>query len=407
MRVLIATWNVPGHLRPLVPLGWALRALGHDVVVVSSPDMVDTVLGAGLPALAAGPHFDSFTALRDESARRAWKPETEVLSTDPAIAAEQEKQRLMIGFGLAAAAAKAQAADAVAFAERWRPDLVVFEPTGIVGPLIGTLLGVPTVRHLWSIDFTARIGEFEHDIVGELAQPFGVTRIGVNGTHTLDPAPARLQIADDRGRDPIRFIPYNGPTVLDPWLWQPPRRPRVAITWGTSKSALGFDHMVLAPRVVAALAHHDVEVAVAVTDDQRELFDEVPDNVVHLGPVPLDALVSTCSVLVGGGGAGTVLTSLVNGVPQLVISHMPDESIHGQRVQESGSGLHLPGADVTDSEIDTAVRRLLGTEFRTAANELRADMRARPTPFEVVERLERLVAEHALAPQSSGQGRRT
>ncbi|PXX59755.1 UDP:flavonoid glycosyltransferase YjiC (YdhE family) [Nocardia tenerifensis] len=401
MRVLIATWNIPGHLRPLAPLGWALRARGHEVVVVSNPDMVPTILGTGLPAFGAGPDYDSFAVLRTESSRRAWKPETEVLSNDPTVAAQQEKQRQLIGFGLAAAAARAQAADAVAFAERWRPDLVVFEPTGLVGPLIGTLLGVPTVRHLWSIDFTAPIEEYEQEIVGELAAPYGLTRIGVNGTITLDPAPSRLQLDDGRSRSPIRFIPYNGPAVLQPWLLEPSRRPRIGITWGTSKSTLGFDHMVLAPRVVAALARRDVELAVAVTEDQRALFDDVPGNVVHLGPVPLDALAATCSVLVNGGGAGSVLTAAANGVAQLVISHMPDEVVHGERVRESGAGLHLPGADLTDGDIDAVVRRLFDAEFRTAAAELRDDIRSRPTPFAVVEQLERLVGDRVLTAQPS------
>ncbi|MFB8276839.1 nucleotide disphospho-sugar-binding domain-containing protein [Nocardia colli] len=401
MRVLIATWNIPGHLRPMVPLGWALRARGHDVVVVSNPDLVPTILDSGLPAFGAGPDYDSFAVLRTESARRAWKPEAEVVSADPVVAAAQEKQRQLIGFGLAAAAAQAQAADAVAFAARWRPDVVVFEPTGLVGPLIGTLLGVPTVRHLWSIDFTALIEDFEDEIVGELVAPYGISRIGVNGTVTLDPAPARLQLADGRTRSPIRFIPYNGPTVLQPWLYTPPSRPRIGITWGTSKSALGFGHMVLAPRVVAALARRDVELAVAVTDDQRELFGHIPDNVVHLGPIPLDALASTCSVLINGGGAGSVLTSLVNGVPQLVISHMPDEAVHGERVRDSGAGLNLPGGDLTDSDIDAAVQRLLEPEFQTAAGELQSDMLARPTPFEVVEQLERLAGDRVPAGQPS------
>lgn len=393
MRVLLATWNMPGHLHPMVPLGWALRASGHDVVVVSNPNLVPTIVGAGLPALGAGPDFDSYAKLRQELAERAWKPAPPAPSADPDIAAERARRRRLNGFRLAAAAAQAQAPDAVAFAERWRPDLVVFEPAGFVGPLIGTLLGVPTVRHLWSIDFTAPIAEFEQDIIGELAAPYGLTRIGVNGDITLDPAPTRLQIADGQVRSPIRYIPYNGPAVLEPWLLTPPERPRIGITWGTSQTRLGFDHMVLAPRVVAALARRDVELAVAVTDDQRKLFEHVPDNVVHLGPVPLDALASTCSVLVDQGGAGGVMTALINGVPQLVISQMPDEVFHGHQVRDSGAGLNLPGADIADTDIDTAVQRLFEDEFRLAAGELRADMLARPTPLAVVEQLEQLACD--------------
>ncbi|WP_338757424.1 nucleotide disphospho-sugar-binding domain-containing protein [Nocardia vulneris] len=397
MRVLLATWNMPGHLYPMVPLGWALRASGHDVVVVSNPDLVPAIVGAGLPALGAGPEFDSYARLRDELARRSWKPAAPEPTSDPVAAAERARRRRLNGFRLAAAAAQAQAPEAVAFARRWQPDLIVFEPAGFVGPLIGTLLDVPTVRHLWSIDFTAPIAEFEEDLIGELAAPYGLTRIGVNGDSTLDPAPTRLQVTDRQVRDPIRFVPYNGPAVLEPWLLEPPARPRVGITWGTSQSRLGFDHMVLAPRVVRALARRDVELAVAVTADQRKLFDHIPDNVVHLGPAPLHQLASTCSVLVDQGGAGGVLTALVNGLPQLVISQMPDEVFHGHHVRDSGAGLHLPGGDLTEAEIAAAVDRLFEDEFHTAAGELRDDMLARPTPLAVVERLERLA--RAGAPQ--------
>ncbi|MFC9433026.1 hypothetical protein [Nocardia sp. NPDC057030] len=41
---------------------------------------------------------------------------------------------------------------------------------------------------------------------------------------------------------------------------------------------------------------------------------------------------ATCSVPINGGGAGSVLTSLVNGVPHLAVSHLPDEAVHGERV---------------------------------------------------------------------------
>ncbi|MGC4864893.1 hypothetical protein ACLQ3B_05615 [Micromonospora sp. DT53] len=143
---------------------WALRARSHDVVVVSKPDTVPAIVGSGLPAFGVGPDFDSFALLRTESARRDWKPETEVLSADQTVAAEQERERQVVGFGLAAAAARAHAADAVSFAERGRSELVVFEPTGLVGPLIGTLLDVPAVRHLWSIDFTAPIEEYVREV---------------------------------------------------------------------------------------------------------------------------------------------------------------------------------------------------------------------------------------------------
>ena len=35
MRVLITSAPMHGHLFPLVPLAWALRAAGHEVLVAS------------------------------------------------------------------------------------------------------------------------------------------------------------------------------------------------------------------------------------------------------------------------------------------------------------------------------------------------------------------------------------
>ncbi|MEV1160421.1 hypothetical protein AB0J27_33965 [Micromonospora chokoriensis] len=67
--------------------------------MVSKPETVPTIVGAGLPALGVGPDFDYFALLRTESTRRDWKPETEVLSADPAVAAEQERERQIMGSG--------------------------------------------------------------------------------------------------------------------------------------------------------------------------------------------------------------------------------------------------------------------------------------------------------------------
>ena len=48
MRVLFAVSAWPGHYFPLVPLGWALRAAGHEVRVLCAESDVDPVTRAGL-----------------------------------------------------------------------------------------------------------------------------------------------------------------------------------------------------------------------------------------------------------------------------------------------------------------------------------------------------------------------
>ncbi|GAA2561008.1 DUF1205 domain-containing protein [Winogradskya consettensis] len=391
MRVLFATWDMNGHLNPMVPLAWAMRAAGHEVTVVSNPGMVPNAVGAGLPAYGAGPDFDSYAALREQLKARNWRP---TAPQRPADDADRTQRRRLMGFRVAVESAAAQADDAVAFARWWKPDLVVFEPAAFVGPLIARLLGIPAVRHLWSVDFTAPIADMEDALTGELAARFGLERLGVNGDITLDPAPARLQVDDGRVRQRIRYVPYNGPAEVPAWvLGEPPRR-RIAVSWGTSRALLGYDHLMQAPLVVEALADVDAEVVVAVVESQRELFGTLPGNVRFLGRVPLHPLLRTCSALVQQGGAGGTMTALVNGVPQVVVPQMPDEMFHGWQVERSGGGVMLEGATATAESVRSAVLTVLDdAKYADSAREQQHDILTAPSLSQVTARLQELAAE--------------
>src|SRR4029450_4726052 len=97
---------------------------------------------------------------------------------------------------------------------------------------------------------------------------------------------------------PIRYIPYNGPARLFDWLREPPQRRRICVTWGTSLHSLGAQRMRHVPRVVEALADLDAEIVVAVLDEHRALFTDLPANVTRIGPVPLHLLLPTCEAIV-------------------------------------------------------------------------------------------------------------
>jgi hypothetical protein len=49
MKVLIVTFPAPSHYFPLVPMGWALRASGHDVRVACPASFAGVVTASGLP----------------------------------------------------------------------------------------------------------------------------------------------------------------------------------------------------------------------------------------------------------------------------------------------------------------------------------------------------------------------
>lgn len=401
MKVLFATWSMQGHYNPLVPLGWALRAAGHEVVVACHPSFAPTVTQAGLPALPAGPEVDVLEVLKGRLSKRSWEPKA-----PEAPEAAPNARRRLLGLRIGVDSADAMADDVLAFARSWRPDLVVFEPNAFVGPLVATLLGIPSVRLLWTVDFTARLGELEAELVEPMASRFGLTTIGALGTVTLDPCPPRLQVVDDLPRHPFRYVPYNGPAVLPDWLREPPSRPRVCVTWGTSLDGLGLDHMVLAPRVVEALADLDVETVVAVTDRQCDLFPDPPANVRHIGPVPLQPLLATCDAVVQQGGGGTTMTALAAGVPQLVVPHMPDQIFNARHLEATGASRTLTADEATVDGLRDAVHALLTDPgHRDAAARLRAESDARPTPAQTVALLERLARDGSLPEPSPNPSR--
>ena len=399
MRVLFATWAFSGHLNPMVPLGWALRAAGHETLVASHPSFAPTIARAGLPALPVGPEFDLDAEVRAETIAGRW---------DDDLTAEEirDRHRDLVGLQAPRRSAEVMADDVVAFARYWRPDLVVFEPTSFVGPLVARLLGVPAVRHLWTADFTARLNLVERWLLGPLFARFGLDEIGVLGELTLDPCPPRLEVADDLPRQPIRYVPYNGRSVLPAWLREPAPRRRVCVTWGTSLTGMGgSDRMSHVPGVVRALAGFDVEVVVAVLESQRELFTEMPANVRSVGPVPLHLLLPTCDAIIHQGGGGTLMTALVCGVPQLVVPSIPDQIFNARQLAATGAGRYLPGGEaVTEAAVAEHAGGVLDdAACRDAARQLQAEALAMPAPADVVGVLEQLARATALSGTSAAR----
>jgi UDP:flavonoid glycosyltransferase YjiC (YdhE family) len=422
MRVLFATWAQTGHYQPLVPLGWALRAAGHDVAVLTHPPFAPVVTGSGLPAVPVGPDIDVTALLRERYApllhteaitgaaefaqRGGWagaapgRPGR--LRDQPQNQLGREMLRIVLDGCLA------MLDDAYAFATAWRPDLVVYEPTGFLGGILATVLGVPGVRVLWAPDFSLPMQTLSRRLFAPVLERFGVPDVDITGTLTLDPCPARMQVSDTRRRRPMRYIGYPGPLpVAPPALTVPGDRPRVCVTWGTTIHGLGIDETYLAPDVLRALSGRPVEIVLAVAQSQLPAFGELPPGVVHAGPVPLLAVLPACDAVVHQGGGGTTMSSVLSGVPQLAVPTLPDTEFNAGQMAQTGAGIALRSADAGPAEIGGSVRRLLDEpRYREAATRLRDEARAMPTPAETVGVLEDLAArpERSRIARSGGPG---
>ncbi|UNO40753.1 nucleotide disphospho-sugar-binding domain-containing protein [Streptomyces sp. MST-110588] len=403
MRVLVTAWAWSSHHLPLVPMLWALRSQGHEVYVASQPALRRAVTDAGAVFVQAGQDVDHAGLRRRymNGLAHVDVPEAPPPGASATHWSREQREKVARVFGVFAARADLMADATLDFARSWRPDLVMYEPTSYAGPLTAAALGVPAVRHIHGVDLTYQARELVPALLAPTARRLGLDGVDILGDATVDPCPPGLQIPAEVNRLPVRYVPYNGPAVLPdwtrsdggPWARTPSGRPRICLTWGATTSDLGGKESFLPPRAVAALDGLDAEIVVAVGARDRERFGPVPDNVRVVSGVALHHLLPSCSALIHQGGFGSTLTGLHYGVPQLVLAQLPDQVFAAQRLAAAGAGSVLTRAEFSAEAVRTRVEDLLHAPgHRAAALSLSREMRAQPSPADLVPALERLAA---------------
>ena len=405
MRVLFTVSGWQTHYAAMVPLGWALQAAGHEVRVGCPQSQADNVAHAGLVPVPLGDGPDVTLANRLQHYGQAvhgpwpypWLPPHPVTGAplDSLDDFDLDGFRRDVEPALAAQARHRFDA-AVRFAADWRPDLVLHDPTSLDGLLAARVTGVPSALCLWGLPGTheaepARV--VPRDVTGSFV------RYGFGEFHpdmleyVVDPCPASLAPPTTAGRLPVRYLPYSGGGQAPLWLLEPPARPRVCVAWSTALSAMFGPNTYLLPRLVHALADLDCEVFCTATAADVAALGEVPPSVRVLSRFPLSLLLPTCAAVVHHGGAGTAMTALWSGVPQLAVTFAAEQTVSGERIAAAGAGIHLFGHLADDAAIRAAVRDLVFTRgYRQRAQELRTELLARPTPADLVVRLEKLVS---------------
>lgn len=404
MRILFTTFPSPSHHFPMVPLEWAARAAGHEVRVASAPSLVDAITASGLPAVPVGSAVDLGRAARRDQDLASWHDHDRWPEGWPVRPQLLDERRL----GLLEALGQRQFAlaanmldDLVAFARHWRPDLVVHDAVSYAGPVVASVLGVPSVSHLWGSPGLQRLemkglGDEPQDGYVRLFERFGAP-VRTWPHAWVDPCPPLMGFGAADGVHPVRYVPYNGPGSMPDRLLYPPERPRVCVTWGaTTARLLGAAAGDLLRQAVEAVAELPVETVLTTTADQRELLGELPASVRTEVSVPLHLLLPTCTAVVHHGGAGTTLTAARYGLPQFTVTRRPEPTLNAERQAATGAGIHLTYGELSRAagpvkEIRERVARLLeDPSYRDAALRLAEEMRHLPTPAETVPVLEGL-----------------
>ncbi|MEU5553666.1 activator-dependent family glycosyltransferase [Micromonospora sp. NPDC047793] len=420
MRVLFTTYPEKAHLLMMVPLAWALRTAGHEVQVAVQPHFVDHVTQAGLTAVPIGSERDLWQLMSTDDRwissgingmpipydTADWRPETVTMSYlrdgyETQVERWHQVSTTPMLRGL------------VNYCRQWKPDLVIWEPLTYAGPIAAEACGAAHARLVFGIDSLAitrehflRLHAQEQppgsDPLAEMLTRYG-ERYGVRYSETLATGqftftllPSALHSgAAGLKYEPLRFVPYGGPAVIPKWLWTRPEKPRVAFTMGISHAQLGMMYSMELHDVFKELSRLDIEVVATVPEAAQRELEWVPDNVRMVPYVPLAALVPTCAVVVHHGGFGTLATTALHGVPQIVVPWDDDGPALAQRVAAVGAGFAIHASQADGTMLRQRITRIFDEDALTVGTAaLREEMLGMPSPTEVADQIEAIVETH-------------
>lgn len=360
---------------PMVPLAWALRSAGHEVLLVTGGRGLGAAVKSGLPVVDYAPGM-SGQEISDSINRQfpAHLPVGESRIRRLADAAERVVH--IARFGLDTT---------IRIAEAWRPDLVVHDPLNAAGLIAAAKLGIPAVQHLLGF---ARGAGLSTELYGLLRADF--TRHGAPGlpaSVVLDVAPPALLAEPPEGWS-MRYLPHDGGGPLASWLLDSAgaARPLIAVTLGTETPLVAgtgtFD------RIAAAAERVDADFVFALGGADPVGLGALPPNVRAKRWLPFSELLTRCTAAVHHGGSGVTLSTLAAGVPQLALPNGADRHANAGAVAEYGAGLACAPDEVTPAVL---ARLATDEKLRQSAVEARAAIEAMPCPADLVPRLEAAV----------------
>ncbi|MCU1686477.1 MAG: putative glycosyltransferase [Amycolatopsis sp.] len=393
MKILFTSAPGYGLMLPLIPLAWAARAAGHEVLFATTAEVAEVGADAGLAMVDVFPERDVWGELMARIGPGAPPPPDEL----------SEEERLVKDSGSPFGVFTLTMTEGTIAAGRaFGADLVVYPSDHGAGPLTALALGKPALevgnRISWSMRDEESRGQFsfgkEDALSVWLREKLSIPEGPLKPIARIDPrAPSMGGISADEPdpRDGVpwwsmEFVPYNGGAVAPGWLAEPATRPRVCVTLGTVVPALSGTTNLTA--VIEALGEMDVDVVLAAGTADLSALGTLPDNVRSAGFLPLSMILPSCSLIVHHGGSGSTAAPLFYGVPQLVLPAFADNFISADRVAARGVGLRCDAAGTDAATARTLIERLL-TEpaFTKAAAEVRTEIAEQPSPAAIIDRV--------------------
>jgi UDP:flavonoid glycosyltransferase YjiC (YdhE family) len=393
LRLLLGAFGDPGHAFPLIALGAALVARGHDVVLQTWSRWEDDVRAAGM-GFEAAPEYHVFP-----TRERPLKPYEAVVratgQTRPLVAA-------------------------------MRPDAVVADILTLAPALAGELEGVAVATVIPHTDPRMAPGWPPYSIGARLPRtPVGrrawralsrVTDAGLeHGRRELNETRRRLGlgplqrvhggiseelalVATFPALEYPRAVALPATHVVGPLLWEPPAAdvelppgdgPLVLVAPSTSQDPT---HQLLRA-TLRGLANAPVRV-LAVWN-RRPLIEpvDVPANARLVDWLSYERTMPLCDVVVCHGGHGTLARALASGCVVVVVPAAGDMNESAARSDWAGVGVRVPRRLCAPRPVRLAVERALAEpRLRGRARALAAWWREHDPPAHAAALIERLAA---------------
>lgn len=351
MRVLLAPFGSRGDVAPLLALGRALLARGHDVLLAPPGDMAAWARGLGFAVADGVPAFrDCFDGTHFEGAvlMRA-------MQRVPATYAALERTALDFRPDLVVGSMMSWTAPSIATQVKARYAYAVFSPLYLRNFTL-PLLAIPLRRtpgwlaraHWWLSDHAPPLthGVLDRERTRRKLPPAGPLydhlvesgRIFLAADETIAPLP---EDARALARAPLDVTPA--------WVLEEPAPPlpeldRLLATPGPPVIYLGFGSMVHGDRkrlerlLRETITQAGVRAVVGAGWSGIGNATFAAPDLLLVGDVPHATVFPRMAAIVHHGGAGTTARAARAGVPQVVVSHLGDQHWHGWRVNDLGLG---------------------------------------------------------------------
>lgn len=379
MRFLVTTCPAHGHLFLLVPLAWALRCAGHEVLVPVPPSISRAASGTGLATVPVS-DVDMMEVMG-----RTFAP----LLRD-GLAAGDPHERERYAAKAFSELAERVSDDIVSISRDWRPDVVVHDAIEFAGPLAAQVLGVPSIAVGWGTWLQPGVLSLVHDELRSFYDRYDIDPATVRPSVRVDVCPRPLREEPSPPVLDARFEPYNGSTPTPRHLLAPPERRRICVTLGGSVGSNERMRTAVLQPILRGLAEIDAEVVVALGDVETDELGPLPGNVAVERWLPLNQVLPTCDLIVHHAGSGTSMTAAAYGVPQLVFPHVADQFRFAAKLCGLGAARRPDEAAITPEGVrDAALELLEDGTARAAAAQLAKEMSAAASLSELVPVFER------------------